>query len=90
MGHLGWGGRGQPGVDSVFGMRPATTLTLGLLLAVILLAGIIYVAWFHFNQTGQWDFEIVVLIESAKPKRLAEQGWVLEAFLAGFAIKTPL
>ncbi|MEM9914405.1 MAG: NADH-quinone oxidoreductase subunit M [Planctomycetota bacterium] len=58
--------------------------------SVFLLAGIIYVAWFHFKQTGQWDFEIVVLIESAKTMSLAEQGWVLGAFLAGFAIKTPL
>jgi len=58
--------------------------------SVFLLAGIIYVAWFHFNTTGQWDFEITTLIDSGKSMSLAEQCWVLAAFLAGFAIKTPL
>lgn len=58
--------------------------------SVFLLAGILYVAWYHFDQTGQWDFEIVVLIESAKTMSLPQQCWVLAAFLAGFAIKTPL
>ncbi|MEM9420068.1 MAG: NADH-quinone oxidoreductase subunit M [Planctomycetota bacterium] len=58
--------------------------------SVFLLAGILYVAWFHFNQTGEWNFEIVALIESGQAMSVTEQCWVLASFLAAFAIKTPM
>lgn len=39
---------------------------------------------------GDWTGNIVGLIEAGKTMSLTQQCWVLAAFLAGFAIKTPL
>lgn len=58
--------------------------------SVFLLAGTVYVAWFHHQQHGTWTFNIVALIESAKEMSFTQQAWVLASMLAGFAIKTPM
>jgi NADH-quinone oxidoreductase subunit M len=58
--------------------------------SVLLLAGIIYVAWSHYDHVGYWSFEIVKLIEAGTHLTVAEQCWVLAAFLAAFAVKTPM
>ena len=59
--------------------------------SVFLLAGVIYVAWFHFNQTGEWNFDIATLVATGSQEMsVTEQCWVLASFLAAFAIKTPM
>ena len=60
--------------------------------SVFLLAGIGYVMWFHttVSPDGQWTANIAALTESARQMTVTQQSWLLLAFLAGFAIKTPL
>jgi NADH-quinone oxidoreductase subunit M len=58
--------------------------------SILMLAGVMYVAWFHYQAEGYWDFEIVSLIEAGQAMTLTEQSWVLASFLAAFAIKTPM
>ncbi|MBB6431274.1 NADH-quinone oxidoreductase subunit M [Algisphaera agarilytica] len=58
--------------------------------SVFLLAGILYVAWFHFDTQGFWSFNIVELIAAGQAMSVTEQCWVLASFLAAFAIKTPM
>ena len=58
--------------------------------SILMLAGILYVAWFHFQQRGIWAFDIQELIAAGQAMSVSEQCWVLGAFLAAFAIKTPM
>ena len=60
--------------------------------SVFLLAGIGYLMWFHttVSPDGQWTANIAELTQTARQMSLTQQGWLLMAFLAGFAIKTPL
>lgn len=60
--------------------------------SVFLLAGIGYLMWFHttVSPDGQWTANIAALTQTAQQMTLTQQSWLLMAFLAGFAIKTPL
>ncbi|MEE9405508.1 MAG: NADH-quinone oxidoreductase subunit M [Algisphaera sp.] len=60
--------------------------------SVFTLAGIGYLMWFHttVSADGQWTANIIELTASARQMNITQQSWVLLAFLAGFAIKTPL
>ncbi len=58
--------------------------------SVITLAGLIYVAWYHFNATGVWTFDIAALTEAARSMTAAQQGYLLLALCCGFAVKVPL
>ena len=58
--------------------------------SMLTLAGVLYVAYLHAEATGAWDFDIVALTATAQTMTLEQQSWVMLAFLAGFAIKTPL
>ena len=58
--------------------------------SMLTLAGLIYVAWYHFALTGTWTFQIVDLYASAQAMPWSAQAWVLAALLAGFAVKVPL
>ncbi len=59
--------------------------------SVIALAGLVYVAWHHANMTGgDWSFDIAALANTADDMTPKEQGWVLLALMAGFAVKVPL
>ena len=58
--------------------------------SLLTLAGVVYVAWFNFAETGAWSFSIPQLLQTAQTMSGTEQAWVLGALLAGFAIKVPL
>lgn len=58
--------------------------------SILTLAGLIYVGWTRSLEVGAWDFSIAGLMETARGLSATEQGWVLLAMLAGFAVKTPL
>ena len=56
------------------------------------LAGFLYVAWqYQESQHGVWSFAIHDLAQFASTSLSAsEQGWILLALLAGFAVKIPV
>ncbi len=55
------------------------------------LAGLLYVAWrFAENNGGAWSFDIDTLASFGATLSASEQGWVLAALLAGFAVKIPV
>lgn len=66
--------------------------------SLLTLAGLIYVMWFNaarvapgaFEGAGEWSFMIEPLRQAAASMSLPEQGWVLLALMAGFAVKTPM
>jgi NADH-quinone oxidoreductase subunit M len=58
--------------------------------SIIALAGLVYVAWKAAGQWGAWTFDIDTLAGVARTMSATEQGWVLLAMLAGFAVKVPL
>ncbi len=59
--------------------------------SMIALAGLVYVAWVAAtNNNGAWTFDIAELQVAAQSMTPREQGWVLLALLAGFAVKVPL
>jgi NADH-quinone oxidoreductase subunit M len=58
--------------------------------SLIALAGLLYVAWQHNAVRGGWTFDIAALTEFAATMTPREQGWVLLALMAGFAVKVPL
>lgn len=59
--------------------------------SIIALAGLVYVAWKHAANTGgEWSFDIDTLQKVAAAMDPREQGWVMLAMLAGFAVKVPL
>lgn len=60
--------------------------------SLFLLAGLLYVAWqYQLSQYGQWSFAIHDLNNFASNNLTStEQGWVLLALLAGFAVKIPV
>jgi NADH-quinone oxidoreductase subunit M len=59
--------------------------------SMLTLAGVLYVAYVHAERVGEWNFFIDALVETASQHMtLEQQSWVMLAFLAGFAIKTPL
>jgi NADH-quinone oxidoreductase subunit M len=56
------------------------------------LAGFVYVAWQYqeISLYGTWSFAIHDLANFAASMSATEQGWVLLALLAGFAVKIPV
>jgi NADH-quinone oxidoreductase subunit M len=55
------------------------------------LAGFVYVAWqFAQKEAGVWSFAIQDLTTFAATLSSTEQGWILLALLAGFAVKIPV
>lgn len=58
--------------------------------SVFTLAGVLYVAWVARMSLGAWTFDIGELSTVAMEMSRVEQGWVLGALLAGFAVKVPL
>ena len=61
--------------------------------SIIALAGMVYVAFFHWRQSGEageWTFDIATLASSASSMSAREQSLVLGALLLGFAVKVPL
>lgn len=58
--------------------------------SMVTLAGLIYVAWFHWSVEGTWTFDITRLVSAAGMMTPTQQGWVLLALLCGFAVKVPL
>lgn len=65
--------------------------------SLLTLAGLVYVMWFNATAlsvdgagAGEWTVSIAALQSAARQMTGAEQGWVLLALMAGFAVKTPL
>jgi len=59
--------------------------------SIIALAGLVYVAWkAAAGAGGVWSFDFDTLAATARSMSVTEQGWVLLALLAGFAVKVPL
>ncbi|MBK7404083.1 MAG: NADH-quinone oxidoreductase subunit M [Phycisphaerales bacterium] len=58
--------------------------------SLIALAGLLYVVWFTKRYSGAWSFDIAILTDWAHRMSGPEQGLVLLAMLAGFAVKVPL
>lgn len=59
--------------------------------SLLTLAGLVYVVWFTSRMPGgEWTLNIPALAEGARAMSVTEQGWVLAAMLAGFAVKVPL
>jgi NADH-quinone oxidoreductase subunit M len=58
--------------------------------SMLTFAGVLYVAWYQAQQSGVWTFAIKDLVASAQTMSQPQQGWVLLALLAGFAVKVPL
>lgn len=58
--------------------------------SIIALTGLFYIVWFTARESGSWTFDIGVLSDYAWRMSPTEQGWVLLAMLAGFAVKVPL
>ena len=59
--------------------------------SLITLAGLLYVAWQQAALAGSWSFDIATLTTFASTQLSpTQQGWILFALLAGFAVKVPL
>jgi len=58
--------------------------------SIIALAGLVYVAYKTALVEGAWTFDVATLQSVAVAMTPREQGWVLLAMLAGFAVKVPL
>lgn len=58
--------------------------------SIIALAGLVYVAFRAAETLGYWTFDMGLLQQAALGLSATEQGWVLLALLAGFAVKVPL
>ncbi len=59
--------------------------------SVIALAGLVYIANHHAGLPGRnWTFDINTLATTARGMSTSEQGWILLALMAGFAVKVPL
>ncbi len=58
--------------------------------SLVTLAGLVYVVKFAAERNGVWSLDIGTLTTAASYMSPTEQGWVLGAMLAGFAVKVPL
>lgn len=58
--------------------------------SIITLVGLLYVAWAHWDQHGQWTLDIASLTATASSMSTSQQAWVLLALCCGFAVKVPL
>ncbi len=62
--------------------------------SMLTFAGVLYVAWWHYDVFGTWTFNIASLVQAAADPvtglSRTQQAWVMTAMLAGFAVKVPL
>ena len=61
--------------------------------SLFMLVALVYVAWQYAQKNGEWTFGISELVSfTSNPENISstEQGWLLLALLAGFAVKVPL
>ncbi|MGI9013414.1 MAG: complex I subunit 4 family protein [Phycisphaerales bacterium] len=60
--------------------------------SLLTLAGLLFVAWkYSITSGGTWTFDIATLTLFAQSSLTpSQQGWILLALLAGFAVKVPL
>lgn len=58
--------------------------------SVIALAGLVYVAYVSYERNLEWSWSIDTLQRAGASMTRREQGWVMLAMLAGFAVKVPL
>ncbi|MCH2162377.1 MAG: NADH-quinone oxidoreductase subunit M [Phycisphaerales bacterium] len=61
--------------------------------SLFMLLGLIYVAWQYAQKNGEWSFAIQDLVNftsNTENISVTEQGWIMLALLAGFAVKVPL
>ena len=56
--------------------------------SLIMLVGMLFMAYFYFQATGQWSFSILEWYRLVLPQDL--QLWLFAAFFLGFAIKVPM
>ena len=56
--------------------------------SLIMLVGMLFMAYFYFQATGQWSFNILEWYRLVLPENL--QLWLFAAFFFGFAIKVPM
>jgi NADH-quinone oxidoreductase subunit M len=58
--------------------------------SMLTLVGVLYIAWFNHQHTGEWSFWIPQLYAAGQAMPHKQQTLVLLALLAGFAVKVPL
>lgn len=56
--------------------------------SLVMLVGMLFMAYFYFQATGQWSFSILEWYRLVLPMNL--QLWLFAAFFLGFAIKVPM
>jgi len=56
--------------------------------SLVMLVGILFMAYLYFQTTGQWSFSILEWYRLVLPENL--QLWLFVAFFLGFAIKVPM
>jgi NADH-quinone oxidoreductase subunit M len=56
--------------------------------SLVMLVGMLFMAYFYFQATGQWSFSILEWYRLVLPVNL--QLWLFAAFFLGFAIKVPM
>ncbi len=56
--------------------------------SLIMLVGMLFMAYFYFQATGQWSFSLLEWYRLILPENL--QYWLFVAFFMGFAIKVPM
>ncbi|MEM9083236.1 MAG: proton-conducting transporter membrane subunit, partial [Planctomycetota bacterium] len=58
--------------------------------SIIMLAGLVYVAFKAQQLTGEWSFAYVDMMNAARSMSAVEQAWVLGALMLGFGVKVPI
>ncbi len=58
--------------------------------SVIALVGLVYIAYKAFLIHGFWSFDLNMMQSAVRLLTAREQGWLLLAMMAGFAVKVPL
>ena len=56
--------------------------------SLIMLVGMLFMAYFYFQATGQWSFSLLEWYRLILPENI--QYWLFAAFFFGFAIKVPM
>lgn len=56
--------------------------------SLVMLVGMLFMAYFYFQATGQWSFSILEWYRLILPENF--QLWLFAAFFLGFAIKVPM
>jgi len=56
--------------------------------SLVMLVGMLFMAYFYYEATGQWSFAILDWYRLILPENL--QLWLFAAFFVGFAIKVPM